>query len=284
MVSVQSVARTNYRHYAGAIGRVSRSSEKLARGEKLITFNGASDLALADRIRRDGKVNESFLPSIYEAQGMVALQENTVTQIKGMYDRIYELAILAQDTTRTSADLIAFHHEMSSLVNGMCEIYTAGTWANVSPLATTALNVNIGIQPAGNLVTDNYELVHNASGIGTLVAGFAGLSCSTLAHAAALSTVMATRDAAHATSDLSGHIAGVMAAVGKNMRKVETALGNRLAYINTCETMQEAFREIDPIKEVANFTAESVKLNTAQVVQTQANNLVSALNRFLQSM
>ena len=103
-------------------GKIQKNQARIAT-EKILSASDDPIAAVNISIAKEQKTeNARYLENIGRAKSKLELSEGALDKASNLITRIYELTILAENDTFTSADRIAMKHEITQLKDFMFEI------------------------------------------------------------------------------------------------------------------------------------------------------------------
>lgn len=290
MATLSSVGKNNYRYYKKSIDTLGNASKRLSSGKKLAAIDSNSDIMIGNARRAYAKGNDAILEASYHAgKAVVSIQESIASKAVDLASRLYELAAVSQSSTLTDAEIASLGAEANALITMATQLaVSAPLIGTLTPHNTVSLNT--GISAAGTVET----LVINASetilGQAATLGNFTDvLACGgTSLTSAAIGAQFLARFSLTDISAASGNpllLANALSAkAAKNLTALNHMYDVHAARSAEIDLQADELTDIDPISESAEFSKASVQLNTAQIMQSQANNLLSTVNRFLQNL
>ena len=243
-------------------GKVNKSLQKISSGLGIVTAGDApADLAISERLRALIGREDSASSNIENAVSYMQTSDSYMQNVQDTVGRMQELAVAANDGTKSPVDRQALQAEFSQLQQGITD-----TTSGPSPLAQfngqallqgDTVSVAIGPDMGQNLTMTPVDLSSGSSAVmgqdsqgqdvawgAVLAQGAGGLNLSTQASAAsALDTLSLASD----------HVSAVRATRGAEQARMASTLGGlRDSTVNTLMT-ESRIRDVDVAKELVNL-------------------------------
>lgn len=262
---VESSTSYSLRMLADSMQNLQRSVARLSSGSKL-AWIGEDPAGAGISIKFDAEVSrlQAARSNVGNATSFSQTQDGYLKQVAEALDRMSELSVLAQDTTKTASDRTAYNTEFGEL-----EDFITATkdkeFNGVSLFDGTALNVT----------TDGDGSTFSADGVDLGDADYtalAALSITSTANAASAQT---------AVGNAINQVATDRANVGGNLARLQHTGSALLAYQDNLSAASSQIKDIDVAYESAHYARLSLKVQTASAILAQSNVLSQSALRLL---
>ena len=173
---------------------LSKSLSRLSSGSKIVNpADDAAGLAVASRLDAQIKRLAAAKSNVGNAISFTQTQDGYLKKVAKAYDRMSELAILAQDVTKSDADRALYNSEFAQL-QGYVSNTASRDFNGVSLFSTTPLNITIDSE-GGTFTMNGIDLsvgqYANATDVGTNIST-TGAAVTALGHVKAAITQLAS--------------------------------------------------------------------------------------------
>ena len=255
---VESSTSYSLRMLADSMQSLQRSVARLSSGSKL-AWIGEDPAGAGISIKFDAEVSrlQAARSNVGNATSFSQTQDGYLKQVAEALDRMSELSVLAQDTTKTASDRTAYNTEFGELEDFITAT-KAKEFNGVSLFDGTALNVT----------TDGDGSTFSADGVDLGDADYtalAALSITSTANAASAQT---------AVGNAINQVATDRANVGGNLARLQHTGSALLAYQDNLSAASSQIKDIDVAYESAHYARLSLKVQTASAILAQSNCLL----------
>jgi len=253
-----------YVPYTAALSKLTQSAQRLATGNKFINCSdGSGELGVADRMKINIVGTNAILSTMENAIGYSGTQDEILSHIADIINRMSELAASAVDATKTASDRAALDAEFRALDAEVASIASNSKY-NGTALFGTTTTIRIGIES-----TDIIQF--SAINLGNLT--FTLMSVGTTTAASAAIADLKTR---------SGSLAVLRSKTRSHNTRVERALAYTRNYVANLTNSESKIRDVDVALETSEFTKNQVLVSAAQSVLAQLANISQGALRFFQ--
>jgi flagellin len=248
---------------AGLLGqssaRLSQSLARLSSGSKITSpADDSAGLAVSMNLTAQMGRNSAASDNVNNAISFNQTQDGYLQQVSNALNRMSELAVQAQDVTKSDSDRSLYHQEFNTLAtyinnvagkdfNGVSLFSTTDLKVTVDSDANTFSNqhVNLGANTYSNLASDSIATVGNSSS----------------------GAVKALADVKKAISQLGTDRANV----GSNIETL-SSYSNQLSTLNNnLSAANSQIVDVDVAKESTNYAKENILVQTGTAMLAQAN-------------
>jgi flagellin len=250
---------------------LSASLSRLSSGSKITSpADDSAGLAVSMNLVAQEGENTAAASNVGNAISFNQTQDGYLQQVSSALDRMSELAVQAQDVTKSSSDLTLYNNEFSTLATYVNSVGTQ-SFNGVSLFNGLTLQVAVNSDGANPYANKGVELgagtVYDMTSTGTN----ADLSTSTGA-LAALGFV---------TSAIS-QLATDRAKIGANEETL-TDYSNQLSTLNNnLSAANSQIMDVDVAEESTNYAKENILVQTGTAMLAQANSLPQIALKLLQ--
>ncbi|HAV63759.1 MAG TPA: flagellin [Verrucomicrobiales bacterium] len=247
---------------------LSKSLSRLSSGSKIVNpADDAAGLAVASRLDAQIKRTAAAKSNVGNAISFTQTQDGYMKKIAKAYDRMSELAILAQDVTKSDADRTLYNSEFSQL-----QAYVTNTanreFNGVSLFSTTALNVTIDSE--GNTFTMN--------GIDLSAASYAGATANTTN----ISTTAAAATALSSVKTAISKLAEDRASIGAYQSRLNFTAEQLMVSKENLSAASSVIQDVNVAEESTQFARYNILVQSGTAMLAQANQLPQGVLSLLQ--
>ena len=276
VINTNSVAQSSSDLLATSSANLAKSLQRLSSGSKIISpDDDAAGLAVSMKFDAQSKRIGAAVTNISNAVSYTKTQDGYLGQVNKALNRMSELAVSAQDVTKTSKDLSLYNAEFQQLaeyIGGVSEKDFNGVslFDSTAKSVTTDSEANtwdMGKVDLGNAAYSDVTGTRDAS------TGWVGASTLDL------------------TTDASGALGKVKTAIDKlaEDRSTEGANLTRLNYTKDQLTVQKTnidsaksvITDVDVATESTNFAKQNILVQSGTAMLAQANTSAQSVLRLL---
>lgn len=260
-VSAQSSARL----LAESSSKLSKSLARLSSGSK-ITSPEDDAAGLAVSLRFDAQINRTSAAknNVSNAISFSQTQDGFLQKVGKALDRMSELAILAQDVTKTDTDRSLYNSEFSTLASYVTST-ASKDFNGVSLFSSSAQNVTI----------DSEGSTFSMSGV--------NLGASTYTTATG-SSVTSTSNAATALTNVKAAITQLAtdrATVGSNVSRLNYTSEQLGVLRDNLSAANSRIKDVDVAEESTQFARYNILVQSGTAMLAQANSLPQSALRLI---
>jgi len=248
---------------------LSKSLARLSSGSRIISPEDDA-AGLAQSIKFDAQINRNTAANVnvQNAVSFSQTQDGFLQKVQKALDRMSELSVLAQDTTKTNSDLSNYQSEFTQLQSYISDI-TGKQFNSVSLFASSGLGITID-SDAVTFGANPADLA-GATSTGVLNA-YSGISIST--STAAYSALGQVKTAIQA-------LANMRAQVGANIQRLNLT-SEQLTILNENLTAANSrIKDVDVADESTQFAKLNILVQSGTAMLAQANLLPQSALRLL---
>lgn len=245
---------------------LSRSLARLSSGSKIVQpSDDAAGLAVASRLEAQTRRLDAAKSNVGNAISFTQVQDGYLKKIATAFDRMSELAILAQDVTKSDADRGLYDAEFQQITSYISS--TASKEFNgVSLFSSAALSVTVDSD--GNSFTMNGINMANASYANALVVGVT----TRVAASAALTAVKAAIT----------QLATDRATIGAYQSRMEFTSEQLAVSKENLAAASSRITDVDVAEESTQYARYQILVNSGTAMLAQANQLPQSVLKLLQ--
>jgi len=261
--NVQSVFAQNRLNKSQA--QFSSSLEKLASGSRI---NKAADdsagMAVSTVFEHRIKAQSAARQNAQEGISLIQTAEGGVEQVRGMLDRMRELAVRSSSETLSTSDRTNANLEFQQLKGEINRIasatsYNGKTLLNTSLVAT--FQVGMDNSNTNRIIMTN---------VGNFTASGAADSIMDLTAVAVNTDVLAQGALSRVDAALS-NLNAYRSKLGSTQNRLERAINNLDADIENSVASNSRIRDVDFASETADFTRSQILIQSGTAILAQAN-------------
>lgn len=245
---------------------LSKSLSRLSSGSKIVTpADDAAGLAVALRLDAQVKRLDAARSNVGNAISFTQTQDGFLKKIGKALDRMSELAILAQDVTKSDADRALYHEEFSQLGSYLSNT-SSKDFNGVSLFSATALNVTVDSE--GSTFSMAGVNLGTASYTATMSASIATISGAT----GALTNVRTAINA----------LAGDRARIGAYQARLNATSEQLTVTKENMTAASSRIQDVDVAEESTQYARYNILVQSGTAMLAQANQLPQSVLRLLQ--
>lgn len=247
---------------------LSKSLARLSSGSKIVNpADDAAGLAVASRLDAQIKRTAAANSNVGNAISFTQTQDGYLSKIAKAFDRMSELAILAQDVTKSDADRSLYNSEFAQL-----QAYVSNTasrdFNGVSLFSTTPLNVTIDSE-GGTFTMNGIDL--SAGQYTNATAGTTDISTTTTA-VTALGYVKAAIT----------QLAADRANIGAYQSRLNFTAEQLTVSKENLSAASSVIQDVDVAEESTQYARYNILVQSGTAMLAQANQLPQSVLRLLQ--
>ena len=234
---------------------LSQSLQRLSSGSKITSpADDSAGLAVSMNLVSEEGENTAAQNNIGDAVSFNQTQDGYLSQVTSALDRMSELAVQAQDVTKSSSDRSLYQQEFSTLATYVNNVST-NDFNGVSLFGGTSLNVTI----------DSSTGTFSMTGVNLTGTTFTSLETASVATNAsgALTTVQAAIS----------QVASDRATLGANEETLNNYSSQLSTLNNNLAAANSQIVDVDVAQESTNFAKENILVQTGTAMLAQANAL-----------
>ncbi|MBI1178021.1 flagellin [bacterium] len=247
---------------------LSKSLSRLSSGSKIVNpADDAAGLAVASRLDAQIKRIAAAKSNVGNAISFTQTQDGYLKKVAKAYDRMSELAILAQDVTKSDADRQLYNSEFTQL-QGYVTNTASREFNGVSLFSTTPLNVTIDSEG------------------GTFTMNGIDLSVGQYANATAASTTISTTGAAVTAlgyvKTAITQLASDRANIGAYQSRLNFTSEQLMVSKENLAAASSVIQDVDVADESTQYARYNILVQSGTAMLAQANQLPQSVLRLLQ--
>jgi flagellin len=245
---------------------LSASLQRLSSGSKINSpADDSAGLAVSMKLTSQIGENTAASNNVADAISFNQTQDGYLQQVSSALDRMSELAVQAQDVTKSSSDLTLYNNEFSTLATYVNNVATQN-FNGVSLFGGSALNV----------IVDSSGSTYANKGVNLTASVYSGLSTQSIASTGGASTALT------AVTSAITQLASDRATLGTNEETL-TNYSNELSTLNNnLSAANSQITDVDVATESTNYAKENILVQTSTAMLAQANALPQIALKLLQ--
>lgn len=242
--------------YQRATAGVQDSMKKLSSGQRILKpSDDAAGLAISEKFRSQARNSAMASNNVDNARAFLQTADGWMQNVHDMLGRMSELAIEANDGTKTADDISNLNDEFTALQTEINNVISSrATYNTAAVFGAATRTIQVG--------PDNGQTFTSAAiDLATDLAGTAGLSG--VDDATAVTTLAA---------DIAT-LAGNRAAAGSELSQLEFIQEGLQNYIENISAAESQIRDVDVAAETVKFSKFQILSQTSTAMLAQANSL-----------
>ena len=265
VINTNIQAQSSARNLQESQAMLGRSLNRLSSGSRIT--NPADDAAgLAVSLKLDAQVNRlaAAKSNLGNAISYTQTQDGFLQKVGRALDRMSELAILAQDVTKTDADRTLYQSEFSQLGSFITST-AAKDFNGVSLFSTTALSVTV----------DSEGSTFSMSGINLGAAAYTGATGASVASStSAASALTSVKSAISQLASDRASIGAFQARLNSTSEQVSVSKENLVA-------ASSRIKDVDVAEESTQYARYNILVQSGTAMLAQANQQPQSVLRLL---
>jgi len=239
---------------------LSQSLARLSSGSKVTSpADDSAGLAVSMNLVSQEGENTAASNNVADAISFNQTQDGYLSQVTSALDRMSELAVQAQDVTKSSSDRSLYQNEFNTLATYVSNV-SKEDFNGVSLFNGTSLNVTV----------DSSGSTFNMTGVDLTAATFANLSNTSDND---ISSISGAQSALTNVQSAISTIASDRASIGSNEETL-TDYQNQLGTLNNnLAAANSVIMDVDVATESTNYAKENILVQTGTAMLAQANAL-----------
>jgi len=273
VINTNVAAANGARLLADSTNNLSKSLARLSSGSKIVSpEDDAAGLAVSIKFSAQINRNTAVMTNLGNATSFSQTQDGFLQKVQTALDRMSELSVLAQDPTKTSADLSNYTDEFLQLQSYISDIGTK-QFNGVTLFDTAGLAVTIDSD--ANVFNMNTVDLNSAT-VGTGLSNiFNSVSTSILNAASAASALSNIQTAIQ-------NLATMRAEVGANIQRLNLT-NDQVSILNQNLTAANSrITDVDVAQESTQYARYNILVQSGTTMLAQANTLPQSALKLLQ--
>ena len=287
--------------YTGNVSSMKQSMARLSTGT-ISVLDDPSGVGISERMRSQIRSTSMSRNNVQNGVSLLQTADSWLQKINDMLNRMHELAVEAEDGTKTTKDVRNIQTEFQQLQSENTRITSRSTAAgkynglflfrggngrqkvNGDEVNSGSITIQIGAEVSQSLGINVVDLqVTNTDNIGTVAVysystdnAVTGSSYTTVQWGSIVDTTKMS-----ITSDLAigkiakaiDHVANNRAQLGAQQNRLEQTHSGLLAYEDNLRTAESKIRDVDMAKESTEFSKYQILTQISNAMLSQANQL-----------
>jgi flagellin len=266
VINTNLSAETTAQYLDQSSAMLSQSLARLSSGSKITSpADDSAGLAVSMNLVAQEGENTAASNNIADANSFNQTQDGYLSQITSALDRMSELAVQAQDVTKSSTDLADYQQEFSTLATYVNNVSTEN-FNGVSLFGGTSLSVTI----------DSNGSHFTMTGVDLTGTTFTSLNSASVSSATSAESALTAVQAAIT------QVATDRATLGANEETL-TDYSSQLATLNNnLSAANSVISDVDVATESTNYAKENILVQTGTAMLAQANAVPQIALKLLQ--
>jgi len=266
-----------WKNYTGNVDQLQKSMSRLSSGSRINNAgDDASGLAMSERMRSQARNTAAAASNVENKLSYLQTADSWMQKIHDMLGRMGELAVMANDGTKSDVDRTALQQEFAQMQDEITRITTgpsaAGKFNGVAVFQGGA-DVSLQVGADGGQVFSSAALdltTANADDLGN------GTTWGGLIDSAGAVNVLTPADAEAAVTEVQLGIDFMSlkrADTGAEIKRMEQTLDGLRSYEENISATESRIRDVDVAKETAEMTKYQILQQVGTAMLAQANQL-----------
>ncbi len=283
-----------WKNYTNNVSALRSSMSKLSSGSRIGNAgDDASGLAMSERMRSQIRNTEAAANNVENKLNYLQTTDSWLQRIQDMLGRMGELAVMANDGTKSTSDISILQKEFAQMQAEIKRI-TMGDLADGSDAAGkfsgTALFQGgdpiiqqVGADGGQIFTSNSIDLTTNSTGLmsGSTTTSWAELIDSSATGAVSIGSQTKAADAVGDVQRGIDHVSDIRADIGAQMNRLDQALQGLRSYQENISAAESRIRDVDVAKETAEMTKFQILQQVGTAMLAQANQLPSQVMKLL---
>lgn len=245
---------------------LARSLARLSSGSKIVQpSDDAAGLAVASRLEAQTRRLDAAKSNVGNAISFTQVQDGYLKKIARAFDRMSELAILAQDVTKSDADRSLYNAEYQQIASYITNTATK-EFNGVSLFSSTALSVTV----------DSDGNTFSMTGVNL------GAATYTTATASGVATIATASTALTAVKNAITQLASDRATIGAYQSRMQFTSEQLTVSKENLAAAASRIQDVDVAEESTQYARYQILVNSGTAMLAQANQLPQSVLRLLQ--
>ena len=265
VINTNTASSRGARFLADSTSNLQKSLARLSSGSKIVEpQDDAAGLAVSSRF--DAQINrtEATRANIGNAISFKQTQDGYLGKVAKALDRMSELAVLAQDESKTESDFSLYNKEFQTL-SSYIDLIDAQSFNDVALFTSASLNVVQQEDHATKFASTGINLAANTAAITAL-----GITSASLA-TTALTTIKSQISA----------VAEYRATIGADLSRLMKTDEHLSVLSENLQTSVSRIKDVDVAEESAKYAKFNILVQSGTAMLAQANSLPQSAIRLL---
>ncbi len=266
VINTNTQAQTAASNLQSSQSMLSKSLSRLSSGSKIVNpADDAAGLAVASRLDAQVSRLDAAKSNVGNAISFTQVQDGFMKKIAKAFDRMSELAILAQDVTKSDDDRALYDAEFQQLVEYVNNT-ASKDFNGVSLFSTTPLNVTV----------DSEGGTFTMSGINMAATSYTAVSSQLITTTNAAATALATVKSAI------NQLATDRASIGAYQSRLNYTSEQLVVTKENLTAASSRIKDVDVAEESTQYARYNILVQSGTAMLAQANQLPQGVLRLLQ--
>jgi flagellin len=267
VINTNTTAESSANLLATSSANLAKSLQRLSSGKKIVSpDDDAAGLAVSMKFDAQSKRIGAAVNNISNAVSFTQTQDGYLGQISKALNRMSELAVSAQDTTKTTTDLSLYDKEYQTLASYINDTATKD-FNGVSLFNNTASSVTV--DDSG---TKNFSMAAINIGASAYTAAITGVSLTTASSAVASLTAVKAAIV---------QLASDRAQEGASLTRLNYSKDQLTVQKTNIDSANSVISDVDVATESTEFAKENILVQSGTAMLAQANTQPQSVLRLL---
>ncbi|MBL9167149.1 MAG: flagellin [Verrucomicrobiales bacterium] len=266
VINTNIQAQTAASNLSSSQSMLARSLARLSSGSKIVQpADDAAGLAVSSRLEAQTRRIDAAKSNVGNAISYTQVQDGYLKKIARAFDRLSELAILAQDVTKSDADRSLYNAEFTQITSYITNTATK-EFNGVSLFSSSSLNVTV----------DSDGNTFSMAGVDL------GAATYTTATASGVNTVGAAATALTSVKAAITQLATDRANIGAYQSRMQFTSDQLTISKENLTAASSRITDVDVADESTQYARYQILVNSGTAMLAQANQLPQSVLRLLQ--
>ena len=289
-VSNNVAAYNVWRNYTNNVAGLRESMGKLSSGSRI---NNAGDdpagLAMSERLRTQTRNTAAAASNVENKLNYLQTADSWMQKIQDMLGRMGELAVMANDGTKSATDRDVLQAEFSQMQEEIVRVTDeVGKFNSIALFDGSTITQQVGADGGQeftgvsiNLMSTDTTDLDGSAGVGT--ATWQDLVNGAGAGSGAISVGTQTDASAAVTAVNAGidHVSSLRAEVGAELKRMTQTLDGLRSYQENITATESRIRDVDVAKETSTMSKYNILQQVGTAMLAQANQLPQGVLQLL---
>lgn len=265
VINTNLAAQTSANNLSASSAALSRSLARLSSGSKIVNpYDDAAGLAVSMRLDAQVQRTEAAKSNVANAMSFTQTQDGYLKRVSKALDRMSELAILAQDVTKTDSDRSLYQNEFSQLSSYITSA-ASKDFNGVSLFSSTALAVTI----------DSDGSTFSMGGVDLASTTYSSATSSSIATTTGAATALS------AVRTAITELASNRATIGAYQARLNYTSEQLTVSAENLTAASSIIKDVDVAQESTQYARNNILVQSGTAMLAQANQLPQGVLKLL---
>ena len=280
-----------WKSYSQNVKNLRGSMSRLSSGQKIETAaDDPAGLAISERLRAQARNSAAASQNLENALSYAQTADSWMQKIHDIMGRMGELAVAANDGTKSQTDRDALQTEFTQMQAEITRITSndeaAANYNGSALFQGETVSLQVGPNQSQTFDLSTIDLQSSSTeAMGTTGAGTAAWGAVVTAGTAASVIISTATDAAAAVGTVNAavdFISGKRATLGAQSARMKHTLAGLRTYEDNIRGAESQIRDVDMAKEATDFSKYQILTQVGTAMLAQANSLPQSVMKLIQ--